>query len=194
MRTLLLAILLALFTPVLACAQGRYFNTTIEGGYQRMYDTYVSTVRTNVGVELGIPFTDYFELSVGHSLMVDQEKYNDAYRKRLIEKYGVSDLPKSIERRNQVLDTSINGGFGYPIGFFKPSIFGGEMWRKVCREDTFENYGCEEKPTWNAGVSLSLYLTRSLKFRVSYRITPSTRSDSKKTLDDSTNLGISWGI
>jgi hypothetical protein len=194
MKTLLLTLLLALLAPAMARAQGRYFNTTIEGGFQRKNETYMSSVQTNVGVELGIPFTDYFELTLGHSLMVEQEKYNDAYRKRLLEKYGVADLPKSIERRNQVLDTSINGGFGYPIGFVKPSIFGGEMWRKVCREDTFENYGCEEKPTWNAGVSMSLYLTRSLKFRVTYRITPSLRSDSKKTLDDSTTLGISWGI
>jgi hypothetical protein len=126
---------------------------------------------------------------------MDKTTYSDEYRQRIIDNYGATNLPETLEQVENAVDTTVNLGVGYPIRSFRPSLFAGKMWRRVCTEDTFEDHGCTpEKSTWNAGVSLAVYVTQALRLRVSYRISPSVRDDSKNTLDDQTSIGLSWGI
>ncbi len=190
-----LSIVLSLFSPCEAAAQGRYFNVSVQGGYQRTLTESSIFTRTSLGADLEIPFTDFFDLSVGHNLLFDNTTYSEDYRQRVMSKLGVTNFPEVMEQKEQVVDTTVNFGVGLPIRFFRPSLFAGKMWRKVCSEDTFEDRGCTpEKNTWNAGVSLSVYVTQALRLRMSYRVSPSVREDSKSTLDDQTSVGLSWGI
>lgn len=178
-----------------AYAQGKYFNVSVEGSYQRNYSQYSTFARTVLGGEVGVPFSDFLEVSVGHNLRTDKTVYTEEYRQRIIEKYGASNLPDVIEQEESRADTTVNLGIGYPILMMRPSLFAGKMWRRVCTEDTFEDHGCTpENNTWNAGASLSIYVTQALRFRLSYRVSPSTREDSKKTLDDQVTIGLTWGI
>jgi hypothetical protein len=196
-RTLALSasMIFVFFVANNAYAQGKYFNISLQGSYQRNYSEFSTFTRTAVGGDIGIPFTDFLELTVGHNLRMDKTTYSDEYRQRIIDNYGASNLPETLEQVENAVDTTVNLGVGYPIRSFRPSLFAGKMWRRVCTEDTFEDHGCTpEKSTWNAGVSLGVYVTQALRLRVSYRISPSVRDDSKNTLDDQTSVGLSWGI
>jgi hypothetical protein len=178
-----------------AYAQGKYINISVQGAHQRTYADYSLTTRTSLGGDIGIPLSDIFEVSVAHNLLFDNTKYTEEYRQRIMARIGSTDFPGTIETNQQVIDTSVNVGVGYPIGFVRPSLFAGKMWRKVCSEDTFEDRGCSsENNTWNAGVSLSVYVTMRMRLKISYRISPSAREDDKETFDDTTSIGLTWGI
>jgi hypothetical protein len=178
-----------------ALAQGKYVNLSVQGAYQRTFSDYSLATRTSLGGDIGIPLSEVFEVSVSHNLLFDTTTYTEEYRQRVMERYGTTDLPATLETREQVIDTSVNIGVGYPIGFARPSLFGGKMWRRVCSEDTLEDRGCTpEKSTWNVGAAVSVYVTMRLRLKVSYRVSPSVRTDSKKTYDDQAAVGLTWGI
>jgi hypothetical protein len=192
---LALGILATLVFASPAFAQGRYFNVSLNGSHQRNFSEHSTFTRTVLGAEVGIPFTELLELSIGHNLRTDKTIYSEAYRQRIIDNYGATNLPETLQQEENVVDTTVNLGVGYPIKMIRPSLFAGKMWRRVCTEDTFEDQGCTpEKSTWNAGVSLGVYMTQTLRLRISYRVSPSVRDDSKATLDDQTSVGLTWGI
>lgn len=196
-------VVVATFVAAVASAQMAQrqpiLNISLDGSYEQLHDEDSDTTKTSLGGELGLPLSSFFELAVGHILSVYREDYTDNYRQKILEYYGRygltdADLPRDLIRETTVMDTSLNAVVGYPIQSFKPAIFGGKLWRKVCKEDTFEDKGCASADvTWNAGVALSVMVTRALRLQLSYRISPSVRDD-RKSFDDRTAVGLTWGL
>jgi hypothetical protein len=178
-----------------ALARARYLDVSLSGSYTSDVRKYLQSTRKSFGVELGLPVTSFFDVSLAHTNILDREVYNDLYRE-VKKSQGVAVPEGDIEQVTRSLDSSVNAGFGYPIGYVKPTLFGGALWRRSCLEDTFESYGClDQDVTWNAGVSLSVFITMSTRFRISYRRSPSAAQESsKKNFDELTSIGLTWGL
>jgi hypothetical protein len=178
-----------------AHARARYMDVSLSGSYTSDVRKYLQSSRKSFGVELGLPVTDFIDLSIAHTNILDREVYNDLY-KQIKKSQGVSVPEGDIEQITRSLDSSVNTGIGYQIGYVKPTLFGGALWRRSCLEDTFESYGCiDQDVTWNAGVAVSVYVTMSTRFRMSYRRSPSASQDSvKKNFDELTSIGLTWGL
>lgn len=194
-----LAALLAVLWALPAQA-GSFFNISVDGSYQRTLTEDSETTQMSLGGELGIPITSFFELAFGHTLSLYRDDYTDAYREKILQyymRYGVQadQFPTDLMRETTVVDSVVNAVVGYQLGYVKPTVFAGKMWRKVCREDTFEDEGCgSQESTWNAGLGMAVYLTSALRLRLSYRVSPSSREDDKSTFDDRFAVGLTWGL
>jgi hypothetical protein len=197
MKELLTAGLLlsCLFIAEDAHAGSRYLDVSLTGSYTSDIRKYLQSTRKSFGVELGLPVTSFFDVSIAHTNILDREVYNDLYRE-IKKSQGVSVPEGDIEQINRSLDSSVNAGIGYPMGYVKPTLFGGALWRRSCLEDTFESYGClDQDVTWNAGIAMSIYITMGTRFRISYRRSPSATQDSgKKNFDELTSIGLTWGL
>jgi hypothetical protein len=176
-------------------AKSEYLNLSLDGSYTKNNSQYSTTLRRSWGLSIGVPVTKFFEIELGHSYTDDKTIYNSDYRS-LLESKGVFLENPEISSTQQIQDYSLNGALGFPFKFVRPSVFGGALRRKVCNETPFEDEGCsEQKIVWNAGLSLQTYITQSLRFKTSYRISPSTTNEKKKNkLDELISVGISWGI
>ena len=192
MRLLLLSIIFSLLSCSGFAQRAKYFEVGINGSYSKSHSTHKVSTLSSLGVDISIPFSYFFELSFGHTVSIDRDTYNQAYKDYMNSKGYV--LPEGdIESVDQILDTFVNAVFAYPMGYLKPWIFGGQLWRKICQEDTYQDYGCSDmEPTWNAGIGLSFYLTMRLRLKGSYRISPYTGDEDGSTLDEKVSLGISW--
>lgn len=178
-----------------AFASARYIDISLTGSYQSDIQKYLKSTRQSLGVEIGLPITPFFDLSLGHTQIVDRDLYNELYRETK-RAQGVFIPDGDIEQKTQIVDTSVNAAFGYPIRFIKPTVFGGALWRRSCLEDTYQDYGCtDQKVTWNAGITLSAYITMSTRFRMSYRRSPSASQESaRKNFDELTTVGLTWSL
>lgn len=198
----LAAVCAAAFTPERAWAQGRYLDISLSGSYQKAHSHYSTNLRRSLGLELGIPLSAYLSLAVGHTIVQSNTEYNEKYREVLVAR-GLRDLPPKLTQSYQTNDTTVNAAIGVALGALRPSLFGGALWRRSCSEDTFYDEGCEKDPvTWNAGAGLSIFLTQSMRFKVSYRISPSDQdqdadsleTDKKKRFDELVSLGLTWSL
>ena len=178
-----------------AHAQGSFLDISVDGSYSKSKDKFSTNYRKTWGLQLGIPLTSFFEVALGHTFTENTVIYNDLYRKAMISS-GYTIPEGSLSAKTQVQDYSANGALGYSIGAVKPSIFGGALRRKMCREDVLADDGCETQDlTWNAGVSLQIYLTMALRLKATYRISPSIdQSTPKKSYDELTSLGLTWSL
>ena len=186
----LLLIALA-FLSLKAQAQGRFLDISVDGSYQKTATKSYHNTRKSLGLELGIPLTSFFTISAGQNYLDDRTKYTDEW---VAQRSNQSKFPDNkYEQAKLTTDTTVNGAVGIGLGALRPSVFGGALWRRECTEDSFQDDGCEKKPlTWNAGISASVFLTYSLRFKASYRISPS--EDNKKIFDTLMSLGLTWGL
>lgn len=178
-----------------AHAGARFIDVSLSGSYNSDIQKYQTSTRRSLGIELGLPLTNIFDVSVSHTQILDRDVYNEIYRQAKIAQ-GVTVPNGDIEQKTQIADTSVNASMGYLFGYIKPAVFGGALWRRSCLEDTFQDYGCvDQDATWNAGLAVSAYITSSTRFRVSYRRSPSAAQESeKKSYDELTSFGLTWSL
>ncbi|MBM3381498.1 MAG: hypothetical protein FJY29_03560 [Betaproteobacteria bacterium] len=193
----LLSVALMGVVPSLAFARGgsRYINISLMGSLQKDIQQYTTSTRRSLGIEIGLPLTEFMEISLGHTQILDRDQYNEAYREAK-KAQGVN-LPEGpIEQKQQIADNSANISFGYSFGYVKPSLFAGALQRRACLEDTSYNYGCSNQNiTWNAGLGLATYITMGTRFRVTYRLSPSVhQAGSKKSFDELVSIGLTWSM
>lgn len=184
-----------LFASDHAEARAKFIDISLSGSYQSDIQKYLTSTRRSLGLEIGLPLTDIFDISISHTQILDRDVYNDLYRETK-KAQGVTVPDGDIEQKTQIVDTSANASIGYTLGFVKPTLFGGALWRRSCLEDTFQDYGCTDQPvTWNAGIAISAYITLSTRFRVSYRRSPSASQEAaKKNYDELTSIGLTWSL
>jgi hypothetical protein len=182
-------------SPQQAHAGARYVDISLTGSYQSDIQKYLTSTRRSLGLEIGLPLTNFLDLSLSHTQILDRDVYNELYRETK-KSQGVTVPEGDIEQKTQIVDTSVNAAVGYSFGYVKPTLFGGALWRRSCLEDTFQDYGCSDQDvTWNAGIALSAYITMSTRFRVSYRRSPSaSQESSKKNYDELTSIGLTWSL
>jgi hypothetical protein len=186
-------LILLLLLPQTARAE-RYFDLSVNASFMKAHQELKTNTRTSLGIEIGVPITSYFEVGLGHSLLVDKQVFNESYKEYVRSKgYEVPD--GEIKSVDEVADTSLNASVMLPLGSVRPFVFGGMLWRTVCQEDTYEDHGCQkQKMSWNAGVGLGVNVTMSLRFKITYRVTPAIGEKKKKVLDEATTIGLTWGI
>ena len=166
---------------------------TLKGNYSERVSDYKKNYTKSWGVELRLPLSNFFELSLGHNFTEDRDVFNEDYRS-LQEAQG-NTLPEGkIESTDTYIDTTANAAIFYTFGYVRPSILGGALWRTYCSENTFVDYGCSEQDvTWNAGAALSMIVTYNLRLRLTYTFSPSFVSDeSSEKYDQSTSLGLTF--
>lgn len=178
-----------------ARGSARFLDVSLTGSLSKDIQQFVTSSRQSLGLEIGLPLTDIFDLAIGHTTIIDRDEYNEAYREAKKEQ-GVNLPEGTIEQKTLVRDTSVNASIGHSFGYVKPTLFGGALWRRSCLEDTFQDYGCtNQKATWNAGLAISAYITLGTRFRVSYRLSPSVhQSGVKKNYDELVSIGLTWSL
>lgn len=181
-----------------AHAQGRYLDLSLNGSYAKSLGKSSDTYRRSWGMEVGLPLTSFFNVSLGHTFVEDTTLYSQEYKDALQSKLDYT-LPEGrLSARQRIQDYSANGDLGYAFRSVRPSIFGGALRRKVCHEDALEDHGCETQDlTWNGGVALQVYITWSLRFKATYRVSPSVRQPEgrrNKLFDELTSLGLQWSL
>jgi hypothetical protein len=187
-------IALVFWSPSAKAQGGEFLNISLSGSYAKSKSKFSSNYRRSLGLELGLPLTSYFQVSLGHNLIQDRTIYNDEYRS-LAKERGYN-LEGPIVQEANIQDYSANGELGLNLGHVRPGIFGGALRRKVCQEDPLQDSGCETQDlTWNAGVSLQVLITYALRLKASYRISPSVKTgDSARSFDELTSVGLTWGL
>lgn len=173
----------------------RYLDVSLDGMYQRNDGPYKLTTYQTLGVDLGIPLTEFMDLSLGHMISVKTELYNETYKLAMRER-GLSVPDVSLVSKEDTADTYVNAAFGVVLGYVRPTLFGGVLWRKMCNEDTFEDLGCEKpKLTWNAGAGASAYITMGTRLKISFRVSPPVTEKKKfKELDQKLTVGLAWSL
>lgn len=183
------------FAPGRAAAQGRFLDISVSGSYQKTLADDRDNYRRSWGLELGLPLTSFFEVQFGHTFIEDVTIFNERYRESA-ENAGY-DLPEGrLKAQSRVFDYSANGDLGVSFRAIRPSIFGGALRRKICREDYYEDHGCEQIDlSWNAGVALQVYITMSMRLKASYRVSPAiAKNREKKAYDELTSVGLEWSL
>jgi hypothetical protein len=156
-----------------AFASGNFFDITFNGSFQSSFTTNYKYTKTSYGIELGIPLSSFFEINIGESFATSKYIYTDEYKAYLTSK-GIS-LPTG-DLTQEYLTTSTYGNisiglFGY---YLSPSIYGGVMNSQTRYKDFFGvETSKQENLSWDAGAALSIRLSRYLKFKINYRISPS---------------------
>jgi hypothetical protein len=175
-------------------AQTKFLDISINGSYSRSFSQYSESVRKSLGLELGLPLSSFFEVSLAHNLIQESTRYNESYREAIKDRVTLD--PGPITSSRTIQDYSANGDLGYAFGSVRPSIFGGALRSKICDEDFIEDRGCQTQDlTWNAGFSFQAYMTSSLRLKLSIRFSPSADKDRKnKTYDQLTSVGLTWGL
>lgn len=179
----------------LAGYASKYMDISLTGSLNKDIQEYMTSSRRSLGIEIGLPITEVFDLILSHTLILDRDEFNEAYRSAK-KAQGVNFPEGTIEQKTQFLDYSANAAIGYSFGYMKPTLFAGALKRRSCLEDTFQDYGCtDQKITWNAGLGLSTYITNTTRFRVSYRLSPSVhQSGLKKDYDELVSIGLTWSL
>ncbi len=195
-----------------AYARETYLDISVNGLQQRdQYENGIDTKET-LGVELGVPITQYFEISLGYTINRETFEYSaNASREKRIEAAAVNcsggtstdratcaaeylNDEKFIYRKLNT-DITTNASFGYPIGLWYPSIFFGKLWRTTNESTSIAKGKDEKNPTWNAGMAMQVYLTYKLRFKASYRLSPSTTSKpSHRQFDTLTTVGFTYSL
>ena len=176
-------------------AQGRFLDIGLTGSYQKTLADDRDNYRRSWGLELGLPLTSFFEVQFGHTFVEDVTIFNESFRASA-QRAGY-ELPEGrLKSQSRVFDYSVNGDLGMALRGVRPSIFGGALRRKICREDYFEDHGCEQIDlSWNAGVALQVYLTNSIRLKASYRLSPAiSKNRPKKAYDELTSVGLDWSL
>jgi hypothetical protein len=154
-------------------AQGNYFDLTFNGSYLNSYTSSYQYTKTSYGIDLGIPLNRYFELNLGESVSKETYIFTDDYKNYLISK-GNSFPQGNLTQEYDSNDTYANLSLGLFSLYVSPSIYGGLMNREIYFRDYFGTVSTDtEKLTWDAGAALSIRLSRHLRFKVTYRISPS---------------------
>ena len=190
-----LALVLIGMMSVNAFAVGKYANIGINANINRRYTDNYASVRKSAGGEIGIPLTNFVEISGGFNYTEEVYDYTTFYQDNL-KKRGYSLPDEGVLQIDIIRDYYLNVGVGYPIGIVTPSVFGGGMVREICTQNSFGDEGCtKQQLTWNAGIALSVSLTQRVSIKFSYRISPSPLNVSKeKRYDDTYTLGVVLGI
>jgi hypothetical protein len=186
------ALILACYKEAPAFAQMRtqFFELTLTGSAEQRYSQFKTGQRRSWGAEILVPVTSFFQLSAGHTYLENKDTYNDAYRE-FQRQQGVELPAGNINSIETYIDTTVNGVLYQNLGYVRPSIFGGALWRTYCEENSFTDYGCKPQDvSWNAGAGISVYVTNNLRVGVSHRLTPSVTHKTDKRLDSLTSLSL----
>jgi opacity protein-like surface antigen len=186
------ALFLACYKEAPAFAQMRtqLFELTLTGSAEQRYSQFKTGQRRSWGAEILVPVTSFFQLSAGHTYLENKDTYNEAYRE-FQRQQGVELPAGNINSIETYIDTTVNGVLYQNLGYVRPSIFGGALWRTYCEENSFADYGCKPQDvSWNAGAGISVYVTNNLRVGVSYRLTPSVTHKTDERLDSLTSLSL----
>ena len=155
-----------------AYAQGNYFDLTFNGSYSVSYNSEYKYKKISYGLDLGIPLGSYFELNLGDCITKESYVYTDDYKNYLISKGNT--LPTGdLTQEYDSADSYANLSLGLFSLYVSPSIYGGVIYRRTYFMDYFGNESTGDAVTWDAGAALSIRLGRHLRFKVTYRISPS---------------------
>jgi hypothetical protein len=178
-----------------ARAQGRFLDVSLSGSYQKSIAEDRDSYRRSWGLDLGLPLTSFFGIRFGHTFIEDVVVFNEKYRESALDK-GFELPAGRLKAQSRVFDYSVNGDLGFNLGAVRPSLFGGALRRKICREDYYEDHGCEQVDlTWNAGAALQVYITMTMRLKASYRLSPSiAKNRERKAYDELTSVGIEWSL
>lgn len=185
----------AVLSPGRAAAQGRFLDISISGSYQKTLADDRDNYRRSWGLSLGLPLTSFFQVQIGHTFIEDVTLFNESYREAA-ENAGYELPDVRLKAQSRVFDYSANGDLGVSFQAIRPSIFGGALRRKICREDYYQDHGCEQIDlSWNAGVALQVYITMSMRLKATYRLSPSiAKNREKKAYDELTSVGLEWSL
>lgn len=195
-----------------AFARDSMLDISVNGMQQR--DQYESgiDIKESLGIELGIPITQYFQISLGYAINRETFEYSieasEYKRQQAAVKYCsggtntdsmacVAEYVNGEKYIDRKLNTDIttNASFGYQLGLWYPSFFFGKLWRTTNVSNSIEKGEDSKNPTWNAGVAMQVYLTYKLRFKASYRISPSTiSSPSSRKFDTLMTLGFTYSL
>lgn len=213
MKKLLIACAFLMWlTP--AFAKDGFVDISVTGMQQKdnYKDGAAVETKSTLGVELGIPITDYFQISFGYTYYEEKMSYNDESSARARESVAINTCTSGTtsdktecateimngKKFTSVLtksDITANTSFGYPIGLFYPSVFFGKLWRKTQEKNSVTTEKEVPNSTWNAGLAAQMYLTYRLRFKVSYRLSPSVNfSSSNREFDTLTSLGFTYSL
>lgn len=195
-----------------ALARESLLEVSVNGMQQN--DQYESGVdiKESLGVELGIPITPYFQISLGYA--INRETFEYSTEASVIKREDAADRlcragtdtditacraeyenGESYIYRKVNTDITTNASFGYQLGLWYPSIFFGRLWRTTNESNSIEKGEDSKNPTWNAGLAMQVYLTYKLRFKASYRISPSTiSSPEKRKFDTLMTLGFTYSL
>jgi hypothetical protein len=155
-----------------AFAQGKYFDLTFNGSYSVSYNSEYKYTRVSYGLDLGIPLNNYFELNLGDCITKEIYVFTDDYKNYFISKgnnFPAGDLTQEFNSSDSYANLSI-GLFSL---YVSPSIYGGIIYRRTYFYDYFGAESSGNELTWDAGAALSIRLGRHLRFKLTYRISPS---------------------
>lgn len=154
-------------------ARENYFDLTINGSYVNNYSSTYKNTKTSYGIDLGIPLNQFFELNFGETITNETYVFTDEYKNYLISKGNTLPLGNLIQKYD-ASDTYANLSLGLFNLYVSPSIYGGLMNRQIYFRDYYGQETNEsENITWNVGAALSVHLSKHLRFKVTYRISPS---------------------
>lgn len=175
-------------------AHATIFELNLNGSYEERLSQFKNNQRRSWGVELAVPLTSFFQISGGYSYLEDKDVFNDDYR-TFQESQGIV-LPEGpLETIDTYVDTTVNGVLYTTLGYVRPSIFGGAMWRTYCEENSLVDYGCKEQDlSWNAGASLSVMVTYNTRLRMTYRVSPSVSAKNNTPLDTLISMGLTFSM
>lgn len=193
-KLILLSFLIAM--PMQSFAQGKIADISMDGSYSKARGSVKSTTRRTAGLEIAIPVSPYFQVGLGYSLFREDAHRDGPDADRDAEAILARGLgyPLPDKESSQASDATINGVFRFQIGMVVPFVFGGALWRTLCRENSFYDYGCEGKNMlWNGGGGLSLFLTQRLKARLKLSVSPPI-TEEKGKFDTNTTFGFSYSL
>ena len=169
--TIIFFFLIHLCTPIYA--QGNYFDLTFNGNYIVSYNSDYKYTKISYGLDLGIPLNRFFELNIGDCITRENYIYTEDYKNYLISK-GSSFPPGNITQEYDSNDIYANLSLGLFSLYVSPSIYGGVLNRQSYFRDYYGTVSTDNQNlTWDAGAALSIRLSRHLRFKVTYRISPS---------------------
>ncbi len=184
----------ALAAPLCPPALGDILDLTLNGAYSQAVTSYYTKTAQNYGFQVDVPLLGVLFASSSYTLSETKTRYSDTYRALVLSR-GATSLPAVLEEVENSAGTTADLALSAPLGFVRPTLFGGALWRQVCFEDAFEDYGChQEAVTWNAGAALSVHVTSFLRLKVTYRASPSAMFSSDKTFDTSISSGLTWSL
>jgi opacity protein-like surface antigen len=165
-------------------------EVTLTGSLEERFSQFKTNQRRSWGAEVLVPIASFLQLSAGHTFLEDKDTFNSEYREFQSER-GVALPPGAIESIETYIDSTVNGVLFQTLGYVRPSIFGGALWRTYCEENSLADYGCiEQDLSWNAGAGLSMRVTNNLRLGITYRVTPSVTHKKDKRLDTLTSLSL----
>ena len=183
-----------------AQGQGTRVNLSADGAYTKSFGSIKTSTRKQIGFELGIPVTSFFEISAGYTLQKQDSTRDgpDAPLEAQICEAQAAALGRTCQLPHneslQSTETTVNGALSWSFGLVTPFVFGGKLWRRTCQEDSFIDYGCSSpQSTWNAGLGLSMLVSMRSRVRVKFQVSPAS-NEKKNAYDQTASLGVTLGI